>query len=155
MIERSRLVEVGRRSNVCQICTCAKSAHLRARADQKCIRPGFILLRRILGGGHSEQSEPPRRSPSSPRQRSRLAGPNSVVGHTPFIKCACRICTLHTFRRRKTPQTLQFGGLSVWHPDCGTALRPLNTNSSTATRPSTAMRGNHEQARSGDRLSGE
>src|SRR5450432_3060034 len=45
--------------------------------------------------------------------------------NTPFIKCACQICTLHTFRRRKMRQTLQFGGLSVWHLDCGTALRPV------------------------------
>jgi len=49
MIERVRLVEVGRRSNVCQICTCAKSAHVRARADQKRVRPGFILM-----GGSSD-----------------------------------------------------------------------------------------------------
>jgi hypothetical protein len=45
-------------------------------------------------------------------------------------------------------QTPWFGGLSVWHPDCGTALGPVNTNSSTATRSSTAMRGDHEQAKS-------
>ena len=31
---------------------------------------------------------------------------------------------------RKIAQTLQFGGLSVWHADRGTALRPVNTNSS-------------------------
>ena len=36
-----------------------------------------------------------------------------------------QICTLHTFRRRKMRQTLQFGGLSVWHLDCGTALCQL------------------------------
>jgi hypothetical protein len=45
-------------------------------ADQKCVRPGFILLDRILEGWHSE---PPRRSPSLPRRRSRVAGPNNVI----------------------------------------------------------------------------
>ncbi len=51
-------------------------------------------------------------------------------------------------------QTLQVGGLSVWHPDCGTALRPVKHKLIDATRPSTAMRGDHEQARSRDRLPG-
>ncbi len=52
-------------------------------------------------------------------------------------------------------RNIQFGGFSVWHPDCGNALCPVNRNSSTATHPSTAMRGEHEQARSRGRIRGE
>jgi hypothetical protein len=84
MIERSRLVEVGRRSDVCQICTCAKSAQLRARADQKCVKPGFILLEKI-----SEVGIGSKRATSA---LAKFAAPKSGC-NTPFIKCACQICT--------------------------------------------------------------
>ena len=39
------------------------------------------------------------------------------------------------------------------HPDCGSALRSLKRNSSTANAPGTAMRGDHEQGRRRDRVS--
>jgi len=83
MIERSLLVEVGRRSDVCQICTCAKSAQLQALADQKCIKPSFILLKKI-----SEVGIGSKRATSA---LAKFAAPKSG-GNTPLIKCACKIC---------------------------------------------------------------
>ena len=148
MAHRSRsLVECVPNLHMCRICTPAST-----RGSGRAHTTRFILLMRILADWHGEPSAPPQRTPITPRQRFHAAGPNGVVGKTSFIKCACHICTLHTFGKRKITPTLQFIGLSVWHPDCATALRPLNTNSSTAARPSTAMRGDHEQARSRDRL---
>ena len=70
-----------------------------------------------------------------------------------------RVCVpnlhMHTFREASMRRNLQFGGFSVWHPDCGNALRQLTETHRQQRVPSTAMRGDHEQARSRDRLRGE
>jgi hypothetical protein len=70
---------------------CAKSAHLQARADQKC---SSLDQAYFIGGARG----------------SRKAGPNGVVENTPFIKCACQICTLHTFWNRDTRETYSSAG---------------------------------------------
>ncbi len=71
-------------------------------------------------------------------------------------KCACQICTWHTFpgwRYNENPTVS--ADFSFWHPDCGNARPPVNRNSSRAARRITAMRGDHEQTSGRDRIDSE
>jgi len=49
----------------------------------------------------------------------------TIRRNRPFMKCACQICTCTLFEEREVRRYLQYGGFSVWHPDCGNALRQL------------------------------
>ena len=103
---------------------CAKSARSRARSNQKCLRPGSALLRRIFRGCHgSKAASMFASSPcGDPRRWTEQRRCNTL-----FIKCACQICTLHTFWKAQDEEILQFVGVSVWHPDCGIGLPPENS----------------------------
>jgi hypothetical protein len=69
-----------------------------------------------------------------------------TVTSTRSMPWVCRIYTLHTFGSRyyeETDSSADFLSASK----LPYRSRPVNPNSSTMTRPSTAMRGDHEQVR--------